>query len=77
MLDIYFVQCYLQNYGEMLPNFLIFPSADGIFRSKSTETGRETMVPARDAAVTIHTKFFKILNLGEIFRKILAVSNPG
>ena len=67
MLDIYFVQCYLQNYGEMLPKFLIFPSADGISQSKSTETGRETTVPARDAAVTVHTNFLKNFKFGRNF----------
>ena len=67
MLDIYFVQCYLQNYGEILPKFLIFPSADGISRSKSTETGRETTIPARDAAVTVHTNFFKNFKFGRNF----------
>ena len=72
MLDIYFVQCYLQNYGEMLPKFLIFPSADGISRSKSTETGRETTVPARDAAVTVHTNFFENFKFGRNFP-----GNPG
>ena len=67
MLDIYFVQCYLQNYGEMLPKFLIFPSADGISRSKSTETGRETSVPAWDAVVTVHTKFLNFFKFGRNF----------
>jgi len=67
MLDIYFVQCYLQNYREMLPKFLIFPSADGISRSKSTKTGRETTIPARDAAVTVHTNFLKNFKFGRNF----------